>query len=397
MPAEVDTDVESDSAVEEDTATEESTKDATGDKPPRWRRLVRGIRLPRSWRGRAILAVILVLLLGGGAGGYFWYSATALPDGVAFRVGDRNVTVDELDREVDTLRALYGIQAPTDPAKLDGFRRDVAKSYAVSIILDNAAADAKIVIADKMAQDTLSRFIEQQYGSGSDAHDKFVQALGTVGTNEQAVLTEIKRQLAINQLFTQTAGTPQISDADLRAQFDQRQAQLATPERRDLRNIVVSSQAEADQVATGARAGTPFPTLAQQRSLDGSTKDNGGELGVVTASQLDAGYAKAAFAAPVGTVFGPVQTQYGWNVGMVVQSMPPTPAVFDQVKDNLRQQLQLERQLGTWRHWLSDTIVKADVTYADAYRPADPDAAPQGDPSSAGVPSQQAPAPAGGR
>ncbi|SBW22819.1 parvulin-like peptidyl-prolyl isomerase [Candidatus Protofrankia californiensis] len=253
------------------------------------------------------------------------------------------------------------------------------------------------MIADKMAQDALGRFIEQQFGNGSDARERFVQALGTVGTNEQAVLTEIKRQLAINQLFQRTAGTPAISDAELHTQFDQHKDQLATPERRDLRNIVVSSQAEADQVVRDAAAGTPFELLAQQRSLDGSTRDGGGALGVVTASQLDSGYAPVAFAAPPGAVFGPVQTQYGWNVGKVIQIIPPAPAVFDQVKDSLRQQVQLERQLGAWRGWLTGAIRNAHVRYAAGYRPADPDSPPQDTSATAAVPSGQAPAPAGSR
>ncbi|WP_250285466.1 peptidyl-prolyl cis-trans isomerase, partial [Frankia sp. CiP1_Cm_nod2] len=123
-------------------------------------------------------------------------------------------------------------------------------------------------------------------------------------------------------------------------------------------------------------------------------------LGVVSTDQLDAAYAPVAFAAPPGGVFGPVRTQYGWNVGKVIQVMPPAPAVFDQVKDSLRQQLQLDRQLTTWRDWMAGAIRKAHVRYADGYRPADPDSPPQvNDAASASVPAQQPTAPpsAGGR
>ncbi len=104
-----------------------------------------------------------------------------------------------------------------------------------------------------------------------------------------------------------------------------------------------------------------------------------------------------AFAAPVGGVFGPVQTQYGWNVGKVIQILPPAPAVFDQIKDDLRQQLQLDRQLTIWRDWMAGAIRKAHVRYADGYRPADPDSPPQTDnATSASVPATQSPAPPAG-
>ncbi|MCU1679979.1 MAG: parvulin peptidyl-prolyl isomerase [Amycolatopsis sp.] len=363
-------------AAEDIEAADDTDDTDTGEAPrPTWFR-----------RHRRLLAAVVVVLLALGGGAFYWYKTTVLPAGTAFRLGDSDVTITDLNHETDTLRALYGIQAPTDPAKLDTFRRDVAKSYAVSMILDNAATDHKIVIADKMAQDTLSRFVTQQFGDGSDARDKFVQALGTVGTTEQAVLVEIKRQLAVNQLFEQVAGTPAVSDTDVQTAFAQRKDTLGTPERRDIHNIVVSSKAEADQAVTDLKGGATFETIAQQRSLDASTKTSGGDLGAVSASQLDQTYAGAAFTTPMNTVFGPVQTQYGWNVGKVVSVMAPIPAVFDQVKDNLKQQLVLEQQLGKWRGWLGDTIKGADVKYADVYRPANPDAAPDGQPGTPAVP-----------
>ncbi|WP_116200530.1 peptidylprolyl isomerase [Amycolatopsis circi] len=357
-----------DASVEPDEV--ESEVDEPGSRRPWWRRV---------W----VLALAVLLVAAGG--GYAWYRSTVLPDNVAFRLGDQDVTVDQLDRKTDTLRALYGVQAPTDPAKLDGFRKDVAKSTAVGMILDKAAADRDIVIADKTAQDTLARFIGQQYGNGNDAHDKFVQALGTVGTTEKAVLDEIKRQLAVNQLFEKVSAGTAVSDADVQKAFPQRKDALGTPERRDLRNIVVSSKAEADQVVTALKNGAGFETVAAQRSLDASTKNNGGSLGAVAANQLDKPYADAAFAAPVNAVFGPVQTQYGWNVGKVVQVMAPVPAVFDQVKDKLKQQLQTEGQLAKWRAWLASAIKDASVEYADSYRPADPDGPPPGQPGAPAI------------
>jgi peptidyl-prolyl cis-trans isomerase C len=73
-----------------------------------------------------------------------------------------------------------------------------------------------------------------------------------------------------------------------------------------------------------------------------------------------------------------------------VQVLPPAPAVFDQVKDDVRQQLQQDRSLGVWRDYMTKQIKDSHVVYADTYRPADPDAMPSAtgnDPAAA----QQAP------
>ncbi|GAB3385593.1 peptidyl-prolyl cis-trans isomerase [Amycolatopsis echigonensis] len=384
----------------EEKAAETSSTDGAEDAPARRRRL----RLPRSKRMRIISALVLVVLLLG-TGGFFVLKSgrsllglqsgegvlsflpTWLPSGVAFEYGDRRVSTSELDSEVDTLHALYGVQVPTDQGQLGNFRKDAAKAYAVSLILDHAAADNGIVIADKTARDTLSKFVAEKLGNGPDAYNKFVAALGEQGTTEQAVVDELKRRLALAQLFDKlTADVPAVSDQDVTTAFEQRKATLGTPEKRAVSNIVVQSQADANKVVTALRGGTPFAEEAKQVSLDGSTRDKGGDLGTVSKDQLDAGYGDAAFKAKPGEVFGPVQNQYGWNVGLVGQVTAATPADFAQAKEPLRQQLLTERALDKWRTWLGGQIRAAGVRYADDYRPADPDAAPGNAPTQAGIP-----------
>lgn len=361
------------------------------------------VRLPRSRRGRITTLLVLVVLLG--VTGLAWWSARAddLPDDAVFAYSGQIETVTQLQERIQTLKALYGVQPPDqqDTAKSDAFRRDTAKAVAVGMVLDHAAHDRGIVIADKAARDVLTRFISQQIGEGPDARSKFVQALGTTGTSEDAVLDEIKRQLAVSQLFDSVTAGSSVGDGEVTDAFAKRKAQLNTPERRQLSNIVVKTKEDADRVRTDLEAGTPFETLVAQRSLDGATRDKGGDLGQVTVAQLEDGYATAAFAAPTGGLFGPVQTAHGWNVGRVRQVLPPQPAVFDQVKDQLKQQLTLEKALATWRGWLGAQLAGANVRYADAYRPADPAAPPQEapgwSPAPGQVPGQPVPSPVPGQ
>jgi peptidyl-prolyl cis-trans isomerase C len=340
----------------------------------------RRLRLPRTKRARVLVAVVLVVLLGGGTGGYLWWTAGELPDGVAFRVGDSTVSADQLNKEMDTLRALYGVQRPSDPQALDRYWRDGAKAQAVSIIIDDAARSRNITIADKAARDVLSRYISQQIGEGASAQDEFIRALGNAGASEQSVLTEIKRQLALNQLFDQVSGGQTVTDDEVRQAFDQRRAQLGTPERRHLRNIVVRTKEEADQVLADIRGGAKFEDVAGRTSLD-TTRTSGGDLGELSRDQLDDAFREPAFTAPIGTVFGPVQNAHGWNVGRADQALPPVPADFEQVKGRLKDTLLLEKALGVWRGWLGEQIKHAGVQYADQYRPADPDAPPSDAPA----------------
>lgn len=337
-------------------------------------------RVPATRSGRLLAAAMVAALLavvGVGA----WWQMTRLPEGAVLRYDDTVVTIDELDQRVAALQALYGVEEPDDPATADGFRRDVAKSVALSLILDRAAADRGIVLADKQVSDTLARYIEQGFGPGG--RDAFVRALGNVGSSEAAVREEVRRQMAVGLLMRDVVGEVTVSDADLRAAYEERRDTLGTPERRTLRNIVVRSEADARAALEELRAGVPIEEVAARRSLDASTRDRGGLLGELTRAELEPPVADAAFGVPAGQLYGPVQGQHGWNVGRVDAVAPFVPAGFEQVADQLRRALELERTLDIWRGWLAEQIREADVEYADDYRPADPEAPPA--PGPAGV------------
>lgn len=334
------------------------------------------VRALGTGKRKIISLVVLAALLLAAAGGVAWWRLSALPKDAAFAVGNTVVTIDQLDSRVQTLQALYGVQPPTEPNKLDSFRRDAAKSVALSTVLDQETANRGIVISDKEAGDVLNRFVESQFGPGG--RDAFLKTLGTVGTSEAAVIDEIKRQLAVSRLTDQVVGTVSISDDDLKAAFEARKNDLGTPETRSLRHIVVDTEQQAKDVVAALNAGTPFEQLAAERSLDASTKNAGGNLGQARRDQLDPAFGDPAFAAAQGAVFGPVQTQRGWYVGRVDAITPPVPAEFDQVSSSLRQTLEGEQALDRWRTWLTDTFDGADVRYAADYRPADPSALPDG-------------------
>lgn len=325
-----------------------------------------------SWsRPGSIAAVALVLLGATTQVAMDW--VTRLPDDAAFRIGDVTTSRQELDHRVHLLSALYGIQPPQDPLKTDQYTRDTAKAVAVSDVLHNAASAQKIVIPDKVASDKLDQI------AGGDPRGKqdFITKLGQLGVSENDVRTEIKRQMENAKLYgSVTRGIKPVSDQELRSIFEQRKAQMVTPEQRHLRNIVVPDQNTARDLAQRARSGEDFGNLAAQASQDQSTKDKGGDLGTVAAQQLDKPYADAAFAAPPNTVFGPVQTQNGWNVGQVVDVVPGQPLTFDQVRDQLREQVNNERKSPVWNAWLANTIRSAHVEYAAQYKPANPDAPP---------------------
>jgi len=322
-------------------------------------------------RSRLVIAAVVVALVAL-AVGIFFATRTTVPEDAAFVYGDTVVTKSDLDKRIDALQALYGIAEPKGAKQRDTFRRTAAKAYAVTLILDDQAERLDIKISEKKARDLLDRYIDAQFGN----RDEFVRVLGNVGTSERAVLAEIRRQAATMEMRRKIVGKVTVNDAALRTAFDRRKADLAVPEQRRLQNIVVPTKSEADSVAARLRAGESVADLAAEVSIDAASSKSGGDLGLLSRDQLEAPVGRAAFGAGKGQVYGPVKGEHGWNVGVVAEIRAPQPADFAVMGETFRAQLIQEQENARWTTWLTKVIRAANVHYAKAYRPADPDAPP---------------------
>jgi peptidyl-prolyl cis-trans isomerase C len=328
----------------------------------------------RSATVKIAAVVAAVALVVGGVVGL--HATRGLPDGAAFAYGDKIVTQADLDRRMEVLHALYGVQKPTGKSEQKDFRRASAKAVAVSMVLDEAARDKDVVISEKSARDTLDKMVAQQLGS--DPEKAFTDLLSNFGVSEDDVLQEVSRQQAIARLFQVVTEdvVAAVKQDDAKAWYDEDPTRFATPERRKLGNIVVATRGEANALVTRLDEGARFAALARAESADDATRDQGGALGTVAASELEDGYAAVAFKAQDGAVFGPVRTDNGWNVGIVLDVVPAAQPAFAAVEKQALESARSDRALKTWRSWLKKRIEQAHIEYAAAYRPADPNEPP---------------------
>ncbi len=367
---------------DEPDAPGEATGDAErtdGDDEGRPRRRRPGpARLLGSRRRRLIAGVAALAVAAGAAVAVADpFGAGALPADAALRVGGHTVTTSDFNSQVAILNKLYGVQAPaaSNRSAYSTFEKTTAKALAVQTILGDVATRMGVTVSGKTARDTLDSVVSKYYAGDQT---KFASALSSAGLTESQVLQQVTNQLIEDQLFSKVVGHPAVTAAQVSRTFAAQQAALATPEQRAISHIVVSSQSQAQSIVAQLKAGGSFAALAAQDSLDKSTSASGGALGTVSESQLVPAFGKAAFAAPVGQPFGPVQEQGGtWDVGLVT-AVTPARAATDSatVQTAIRNWLADKAELATWDAWLQKQIAGAHVRYAAAYRPASPDSPP---------------------
>lgn len=116
-----------------------------------------------------------------------------------------------------------------------------------------------------------------------------------------------------------------LSEGDIRAYFEARALRQALEDNvtADLqgtglfvnaRHILVASEEEAQDVLAALNTGESFADLAAAISTDTGSGARGGELGWGPTSQFVAEFRTAVETADIGTLVGPVQTEFGYHI-----------------------------------------------------------------------------------
>ena len=79
------------------------------------------------------------------------------------------------------------------------------------------------------------------------------------------------------------------------------------------RHILVSTEAQCNELKAQIEAGTDFAAVAQQHSSCPSGR-SGGDLGEFGPGMMVPEFDQVVFSAPVNTVQGPVKTQFGYHL-----------------------------------------------------------------------------------
>jgi foldase protein PrsA len=186
---------------------------------------------------------------------------------------------------------------------------------------------------------------------------------------------DITYRVRVNQIFMKlTARHPTtVTPAKIAAYYAAHKSQFGTAQTRDMRIVLAKSAAQAAKAKKALQKGQSWKAVAKKYSTDPTTKNKGGVLTHVTAGQQDAALSKAAFAAPVKKIIGPVKGQFGYYVVQVTKVTPATQRslaqVTQQIKSTLTGQLAQSAQAAVdssaKKDWLSKTTCRSLYAMAD--------------------------------
>jgi len=159
-------------------------------------------------------------------------------------------------------------------------------------------------------------------------------------------------------LLTQDAIAAQIKvdPAEVKQAYDANAKQYTTNEERSASHILIAvkkdaseaekakAKAKADELAAKARANpNAFAELAKANSQDPGSAAQGGDLGSFARGAMVKPFEDAVFAAKVGDIVGPVQTDFGYHVIKVTGITPSHVQTFEEVKGRIEAELKRQK------------------------------------------------------
>ena len=150
------------------------------------------------------------------------------------------------------------------------------------------------------------------------------------------------RSIAIVELMPETvAATIEVTDADVKAYYEENKAAFRKKEEsRDLDQLAFTTAEKAQEAYDKLKGGADFMAVAKEY---GFSEDAIRRPAVVLSTMIDRGVGQAAFALKKGEYSTPVKTLLGATIVRVRDIIPPEYQPFDEVKDEAKKKLSLEK------------------------------------------------------
>ncbi|MEO5659835.1 MAG: peptidylprolyl isomerase [Polaromonas sp.] len=154
---------------------------------------------------------------------------------------------------------------------------------------------------------------------------------------------ELARQtVLIRSLFDHERKANPVTDADVKAEYDKVAAANKAKEFK-VSHILVETEDEAKKVESDLKGGAKFEELATKLSKDPGSGAKGGDLDWVTAASLVPEFSEAMVKLKKGETSQPVKSNFGWHVIRLDDTREAQFPAFDQVKPQIRQQLEQQQ------------------------------------------------------
>ncbi|MBK6846184.1 MAG: peptidylprolyl isomerase [Proteobacteria bacterium] len=322
----------------------------------------------RRWGGPSIALALLAWALAGAAP-----ARARVIERVVAVVNDEIILLSEVEQRAAPFAGQLASVADAEQRKLRRaqLRRQVLEQMVDDKLIEQQARTHKLTVEEA----DLDRAVQEVMRRNNLTREQLGQALAQEGQTVESYKQQMLRPqlLRLKVLNVQVRARVSVGDDELRALYQQnlrtldaeakvqaRQLLLAVPAAA-LPQQVASRRALAEQLAKRLAGGADFAQLARQYSDDAATRAKGGDLGTLTRGTLPGKVEDALFGAKAGQWLGPLATPQGFYLVQVTQREESAARPFEEVREQLRDQLYSQKMEQATKSWLREVRKKAFV------------------------------------
>ena len=287
-----------------------------------------------------LLFVTLVLFIGG-------CQKRQDEKGIVARVNGESITLEEFNK----------VLLPYSPSKeeIPGLKRRVLDQLIEERLKLQEARRLGLAVTDE----ELNQRIKETMGSYPKS--EFSTFLNKEGTTFEEWKKGVSENILLEKLITSQVYLPiKVSEKEITAYYQEHRDQFQEPKKFRIRQILVDSQAEAEEILKALGKGGEFGELARKRSLS-PDKESGGDMGYFSTAEMLAEWAEAVGKLSPGEVSYPVESPYGWHIFRLEEIKSPRILSLKEARKKIKEKLLLERREGALKEWLLGLRVRAKI------------------------------------
>jgi foldase protein PrsA len=345
---------------------------------------------------RVIVAAMVLLAFAASAVVLASCGEKSVPSGSVAVVGDVSVTQEQFDAIVAQAKASYTAQGVDFPAadtpQYEQLKASIVDYLVQTELISQKAAELGVKVTTAEVDERIAAIVKQVGGQ-----KKYDALLKKQGVNEEDLRAQLEVQMLQDKVRKDVGKDVAVTAEQVKAFYDNpdNKAQFDVPDTVDARHVLVTSKAKAllvERLLKADPSDANWKKVAKKYSIDPGSKGSGGSLGTFPKGRMVKEFENEAFSIKVGTISGPVKTQFGYHIIEVTKKTPGSTTTFEEAKAGIEQQLKLEGEAAAWEAWLKEAKTAAAIIYAPGFNPAELTASPNpsAPPASSPSPSESA-------
>lgn len=234
-----------------------------------------------------VALVTLASACGGGSSGDSSASA-ALAEGDIAVVGDRHITREDLDHQIELrLNAAKVDNTPVPKVGTEEYKQQVVIPIVQRLVtnaeIENIAEKLDVSVSDDEVQTKLDEAVKREFKTDTKAYQDYLEKYGITPDDlkEQVIRPSLLQQKIQEQLKDEF----KVTDEDVQKYFDEHKAEFITSDSRKVHYVVVKNKADATAARAQISSGVDWGKVYKEFSLDYTPGAPADQLGSFTAEK----------------------------------------------------------------------------------------------------------------